>query len=145
MTTLSRRFDVTKIAVAALDDWIAEVGRQWNKNPRTVFAARLCVAELASNAVLHGVTHSDDDHLVVTLRCCDDGIEIEFIDTLAPFDPTSVAIPNSTGSSDVAKASIGGRGLLLIAAYSEDVAYRHDGLYNRATLKVNSEQPNLWA
>jgi hypothetical protein len=78
-----------------------------------------------------------------TLRCCDDGIEIEFMDTLAPFDPTSVAIPNSTGSSDVAKASVGGRGLMLIAAYSEHVAYRHDGFYNRVTLKVNSEQPNL--
>ena len=58
------------------------------------------------------------------------------MDTLAPFDPTSVAIPNPTGSSDVAKASIRGRGLPLIAAYSEDVAYRHDGFYNRATLKV---------
>jgi anti-sigma regulatory factor (Ser/Thr protein kinase) len=136
MPVQTRTFGANKIGAAAIDDWITDVGRQWGKSPRTVFAARLCVAELAANAIEHGVARSNDDHIVVTLQASDDGIGIEFMDTMEPFDPTAVAAPKPESSPDPAAASVGGRGLMLIRAYSEDLAYRYDGRYNRVTLKI---------
>jgi anti-sigma regulatory factor (Ser/Thr protein kinase) len=138
MPVETRTFAANKIAAAAIDDWIVDVGRQWDKSPRTVFAARLCVAELAANAIEHGVARSNDDHVVVTLQGRDDGIGIEFMDTMEPFDPTAAAVPKPDASPNAADASVGGRGLMLIRAYAEDLAYRHDGRYNRVTLKIPS-------
>jgi len=102
-----------------------------------MFAARLCVSELAANAVEHGIaTAGADDRIVVTLSRCDDGIVIEFRDSRRPFDPTShVATPPP---ESIYAAEIGGRGLMLVRAYSRDLAYRHDGRENRVTLKIAS-------
>jgi anti-sigma regulatory factor (Ser/Thr protein kinase) len=65
-----------------------------------------------------------------------DGIGIEFMDSREPFDPTRVAIEAPADSIEA--ADIGGRGLMLLRAYGKDIAYRHDGTYNRVLLKIRS-------
>ena len=117
-----------------LDDWVEEVGREWNISARTIFGARLCLAELVNNVIEHGRDRHDDDHIVVKLSRYDGGFEIEFMDTRGPFDPTG-AVPRAQDLMD----SIGGRGLMLIHAYASELGYRYDGRYNHTTLKIASK------
>jgi anti-sigma regulatory factor (Ser/Thr protein kinase) len=132
----SRTFRVNSDDVGAIDSWVEQVALQWGQSQRTVFRARLCVAELAANVVEHGVARSGDDRIVVTLRRFGDGIGVEFLDSCAPFDPTAAigAVENAT----IESLSPSGRGLMLIRSYAKDIAYCNDGTCNRTTLKIKS-------
>ena len=154
-TAETRTFGVCPGDIAAIDDWIEEVGRTWSASASAVFAARLCVAELAANVAEHGITGCGDGRIIVTLRRCDDGIGIEFMDNGGAFNPAlaaaaaaAAAAPGGRsvvppgGPSDVASAAVGGRGLVLVRAFAHDLAYRHDGRCNRVTLKIKSASPD---
>jgi serine/threonine-protein kinase RsbW len=137
----SRSFGVESRDVRAIDDWIEQIGREWGASDRTIFRGRLCVAELAANVVEHGAPGAGTDRMIVSLRRLDDGIEIEFSDTLAPFDPTRTATAAQIGALET--VSPGGRGLALVRTYAEDIAYRHDGTYNRVMLTVRATAPDI--
>ncbi|HYW61459.1 MAG TPA: ATP-binding protein [Xanthobacteraceae bacterium] len=144
--TETRRSGVSAQGVVALDAWVESVGRRWGRSERTVFAARLCIAELAGNVVEHGGATSAEDHIIVTLHCRSNGIGIEFLDTGAPFDPTGSAVVAKSAAKSGAKsaaqpapsgsATEGGRGLMLVRAYAKNLSYRRDGLYNRIEMTV---------
>ena len=142
----TRRSGVSAQGVVALDAWVESVGRRWGRSERTVFAARLCIAELAGNVVEHGGATSAEDHIIVTLHCRSNGIGIEFLDTGAPFDPTVSAVVAKSAAKSGAKsaaqpapsgsATEGGRGFMLVRAYAKDLSYRRDGPYNRIEMTV---------
>jgi serine/threonine-protein kinase RsbW len=134
----TRAFGITRGGVALIDDWLEQVGGAWGADARTMFRVRLCVAELAANAVEHGVPRSGADEMAVTLRRVPDGIAVEFRDTRAPFDPT--APPSRPRADSIATAQPSGRGLLLLHAYARNLAYSYDGTHNRVTLTVASER-----
>jgi anti-sigma regulatory factor (Ser/Thr protein kinase) len=135
----TRSFALDPRGIGAADEWIAAVGEEWRCDERTTFAARLCVAELAGNALEHGIPTADADRFTVTLDRHGDGIRIEVIDSRAPFDPSSVA--PATAAASIEDAAIGGRGLVLVRAYAQSLAYRHDGAHNRVTLRIAARQP----
>src|SRR5262245_58103904 len=83
----TRQFGMSGSEVAAIDSWLETVGTRWGASERAIFGARLCVAELAANALEHGRARADADHIVVTLRRLGGGIDVEFLDSRAPFDP----------------------------------------------------------
>jgi len=132
----SRTFRVSTDDVGAIDSWIEQVAAQWGESERTVFRARLCIAELAANVVEHGIARSDRDRIVVTLRHLGDGIGVEFLDSCGPFDPTVAAV--AAGAASIESVSDGGRGLMLVRAYAHDISYSNDGTCNRITLKIKS-------
>jgi len=121
--------------VAAIDTWLEEIGARWGASERAIFAVRLCIAELAANVVEHGIARTSADHMVVTLRRLGSGIDVEFLDSRAPFDPTGHASPEARS---LEAASPGGRGLMLLQAYASGLTYSHDGTYNRVHLTINS-------
>ena len=133
--TLTRTFGVALEDIAVIDGWIEQVGRDWGTGKRSVFGARLCVAELAANVIEHG-SPKDGDHIAITLRRIPGGIAVEFADCGAPFDPT--AVPDTPQGTTLKTVTIGGRGLLLGRAYAAEFTYRRDGGRNCITLKVNS-------
>lgn len=134
----TRAFRADATDVAQIDDWIEAVGAAWSESERTLFAARLCVSELAANVIEHGLPAfdeaSDKDRIVVTLRRLPEGLGIEVADWRRQFDPTSVAAPER--SDAIESASVGGRGLLLVRKYSTRFAYSRDGGANRVTLLI---------
>jgi serine/threonine-protein kinase RsbW len=134
----TRSFAARPSEVAVMDDWIEAVGGQWGSDERALFAARLCVAELAANAVEHGTATQDDDRITVTLRRYGEDLEIEVLDTRTRFDPSS-ATP--TAAPSPTETAIGGFGLRLVRAYAENLAYCHDGTHNRVTLTVKARAP----
>jgi anti-sigma regulatory factor (Ser/Thr protein kinase) len=132
----TRTFGVSSDEVVAIDSWVEQVGLRWGESERTVFRARLCIAELAANVVEHGIPRSGVDRIVVTLRHLGNGIGIEFLDACEPFDSSRKVLVAKPASIETASA--GGRGLMLIHAYAEDLAYRDDGTGNRVMLNVTA-------
>jgi len=130
----TQTFAVTARDLRLIDDWIEAVGARWQANERAVFAARLCVAELASNVLEHAAATAAPDRITVTLRRCGDAIGVAFVDSRTPFDPTR-PLPAATAES-IAGLTPGGRGLRLLHAYAADLAWRHDGTCNRVTFNV---------
>lgn len=137
MNVETRAFGVSSAEIGAIDDWVAQIGRAWGEGERTVFRARLCIAELAANVLEHAVPKSGSGPIVVTLRHLNDGIGIEFRDSCAPFDPRAQVAATSEASTDSARD--GGRGLRLLQAYAKELSHCHDGSGNRVTLKIRSD------
>lgn len=129
-----RTFSTTVAAIAEMDSWIEEVGRLWHQTERTVFSARLCVAELAANVIEHGVSRDADDQIVVTLRHQSDGMTIEFVDSRTAFDPTRPVV--APVDDRLETISISGRGLALLQAFARDMTYHRDGQHNRVSLTI---------
>lgn len=132
--TETRTFAADRQGIAAIDSWIESLGPPWGESERTLFRARLCVAELAANVVEHGIRQTAEDHISVTLRLARDGIVIEFVDSRSPFDPTGK--PDTVQPATIDAATPGGRGLRLVNAYASNFTYRRDGIYNRVTLLI---------
>jgi len=132
--TETRSFGMSASDVAAIDDWLEKIGARWGASERAIFGVRLCVAELAANAIEHGVPGTGADHMVVTVRRLGSGIEVEFLDSRAPFDPTGDVPAPAAQSTE----SPGGRGLTLLRAYAGGLTYSHDGTYNRVRLTIRS-------
>src|SRR5262245_42279517 len=132
----TRSFGMSGSDVAAIDSWLEEIGARRGASQRAIFAVRLCIAELAANAVQHGVARTDADHMVVKLRRLGSGIEVDFLDSRAPFDPTGPA--RGPDAQSLESASPGGRGMMLLQAYAIGLTYSHDCTYNRVHLTINS-------
>jgi serine/threonine-protein kinase RsbW len=135
----TRTFGVSVSEIGEIDRWVEQVGMQWGENERTIFGARLCIAELAANVLEHGIAKVANDHIAITLRRSGDGIAIEFVDARDPFDPTTgEALARPAATLD--EAEPGGRGLRLLRAFADDLSYSNDGTFNRVTLKVRSDR-----
>jgi serine/threonine-protein kinase RsbW len=132
----TRTFGVSSDEVSAIDGWVEKVAAQWGQSERAVFGARLCIAELAANVLEHGGASSSDDHIIVTICRLDDGIEIEFLDSRAAFDPTAKSVATKSASAECEDA--GGLGLMLLQARADELTYCNDGTYNRVKLKIKS-------
>jgi len=130
----TRTFGMSRKDVVAIDDWLEEIGARWDTDKRMMFGARLCIAELAANALEHGTPVSSDDHMIVTVRSVCRRIEVEFLDSRALFDPT--AAPKALRREPPDPADPTGRGLHLIHRYAEELTYSHDGKYNRVGLTI---------
>jgi anti-sigma regulatory factor (Ser/Thr protein kinase) len=130
----TQTFAVTARDLGLIDDWIEAVGARWQANERAVFAARLCVAELASNVLEHAAPTAAPDRITVTLSRCGAGLAVAFADSRTPFDPTR-PLPAAT-AQNIAGVTPGGRGLRLLHAYAADLAWRHDGTCNQVTFKI---------
>ena len=137
----TQTFAVTARDLGLIDDWIEQVGARWQAGERTVFAARLCVAELAANVLEHGAVTAAPDRITVTLSRCGDAIGVAFADGRTPFDPTR-RLPTDAAANvpatTVEGLAPGGRGLRLLHAYAADLAWRHDGTCNRVTFKAGA-------
>ena len=133
--TEARMFAADPGEVARLDEWIGAVGQGWGVSEKTIFAARLCVAELFANVLEHGVAKPDDRVTVILLRR-PDGLGVAFDDTSASFDPTAAVAAQPAQSIEAATAA--GRGLMLLRNYARDLAYHRDGAGNHLTFWVET-------
>jgi anti-sigma regulatory factor (Ser/Thr protein kinase) len=118
--------------VGAIDDWVEHVAAQLGASEQAAFGARLCIAELAANVLEHGISCSGHDHIIITIDRLGDRIGVEFSDSRVAFDPTLEV------SAECDPTSVGGRGLVLLHAYADDLSYVNDGAYNRLKFKVKS-------
>jgi anti-sigma regulatory factor (Ser/Thr protein kinase) len=127
-----RTFGVSVGDVTAIDSWVEDVTARLGVSEQMAFRTRVCIAELAANVLEHGMCPAENDHIVISIHGLEDGINVEFLDTRGAFDPTAKsAAPRTIDSS-----STGGRGLLVLHAYTDNMKYANDGTYNCVKFKV---------
>jgi anti-sigma regulatory factor (Ser/Thr protein kinase) len=117
----TQAFHATAAQIGEMDRWVEELGTQWGIPERTVFRARVCIAEVAANVLEHGVTQPEQDQIIITLRNQAPAVEIEIADTGKAFNPVE---PPADASAE--SATDGGRGLQLLHSYASAMDYKRE-------------------
>ncbi|MPM97934.1 Serine-protein kinase RsbW [bioreactor metagenome] len=109
------------------------VERSLPERPDLAFAANLCLEELATNPIQHGLQGAQDRRIHVRLSISDEWLEILLKDDAPPFDPFSEA-PAPALEADVDARPIGGLGVHLVKTMMDDVRAYYDGSGNLIVL-----------
>lgn len=119
-------------------DWVEAWAAERGLSADTSFAMRLCAEEAVTNIVLYaydggpGWTRIEAD-------LAGDQAHIRIIDRGSPFD---VAHAGPYGSeADIESATIGGRGIRLMWAFSNGLAYSRVGQENHLVLSFLTTRP----
>ena len=93
------------------------------------FSANLCLEELITNTMLHGLKGATDRFIHVRISISNEWLEILLKDDAPPFDPFMQApIPNF--ATDISKRRVGGLGVHLVKTLMDDVHAFYDGTGN---------------
>jgi anti-sigma regulatory factor (Ser/Thr protein kinase) len=118
----TQAFHASAADIGEMDRWVEELGVRWGIAERTVFRARVCIAEIAANVLEHGATRPDGDQIIITLRDQAPAVEVEIADTGRAFNPvTPPAEAEAAGAQ-----SDGGRGLQLLRSYASAIDYKRE-------------------
>jgi anti-sigma regulatory factor (Ser/Thr protein kinase) len=114
--------------LARASDWLAVWADQRRMPKDVVFAIRLCLEEVLANIVMHAFD-GGEHAILLSIRSDVTEVVVSVEDDGRPFD--ILATPNTTMTAvSLVEAESGGRGLSLIKAYANHLAYRHDGGWN---------------
>lgn len=102
--------------------------------PKTGYTLALIVEELVTNIVKYGYAGADAGPLQLTVRLDGGRVVGTLVDAGAPFDPTAMKTPDV--EADVDDRRIGGLGVHLVRAMSEDFTYRRDGAHNVVSFRL---------
>jgi anti-sigma regulatory factor (Ser/Thr protein kinase) len=128
----ARSFDARPDELVAIDDFIIAFGLANGVPDKIVFRARVCIAELAANALEHGRAQPGVDNFEVGIAT--DGpkaLKVTFADTTPAFDPTGP----EPELDDRDAERVGGRGLKLVHGLPTASRYGHDGHRNIVQLQ----------
>lgn len=132
----TQAFHASAADIGEMDRWVEELGARWGIPERTVFRARVCIAEIAANVLEHGATRPDGDQIIITLRDQAPAVEIEIADTGKAFNPvTSAAEADAEADRS---ATEGGRGLQLLHSYASAIDYKRERDRNILLFRVLS-------
>jgi anti-sigma regulatory factor (Ser/Thr protein kinase) len=120
----TQAFHANAADIGEMDRWVEELGVRWGIPERTVFRARVCIAEIAANVLEHGAARPGGDQIIVTLRDQAPAVEIEIADTGKAFNPVT---PQAGADAAAAQsATEGGRGLQLLRSYASAIDYKRE-------------------
>lgn len=116
---------------------IAELAEQVEavlpQRPDLAFTANLCLEELITNTIQHGLSGVPDRRIHVRISMNDEWLEIILKDDAPPFDPFAEAPLADTGL-DVEQRPIGGLGVHLVKTMMDEVRAYYDGSGNLIVL-----------
>jgi anti-sigma regulatory factor (Ser/Thr protein kinase) len=118
-----------------VEAWLAELAEAWVLPPQTAFAVDLVVNEAVTNTISYGYQDAATHEISIRLTDSADAVEIEISDDARPFDPFS--LPPMVIGTDLAEASIGGRGIHLIKTYTDERRYSFISGRNHLKLRVS--------
>jgi serine phosphatase RsbU (regulator of sigma subunit)/anti-sigma regulatory factor (Ser/Thr protein kinase) len=97
------------------------------------FTANLCLEELITNTIQHGLGSAPDRVICVRLSLSDEWLEIVVKDDAPPFDPFAQA-PAPDLDADLDARAIGGLGVHLVKTMMDDARAYYDGSGNLIVL-----------
>lgn len=97
------------------------------------FSVNLCLEELITNTILHGLKGAADRFIHVQINISDEWLEILLKDDAPPFDPFMQA-PKPNLDLDVNERPIGGLGVHMVKKLMDDVHADYDGSGNLIVL-----------
>ena len=113
-------------------EWIAAWAAGHGFDDDAQFAMRLCIEELVTNWVHHGLVQAPQDHLVhLKAWTIPEGAVVDILDDGKPFDIATAPEPEHKPS--IEEASIGGRGIRLMRAFSHHIDWKNEKGGNHTT------------
>ncbi len=122
---LSRVEEIAPLA-EAVDEALAE-------RPDVAFAVNLCLEELITNTIQHGLHGVPDRSIHVRLSRSDEWLEIILKDDAPPFDPF-VEAPAPCLDAGVEERAVGGLGVHMVKTMMDEVRAFYDGSGNLIVL-----------
>ena len=105
------------------------------------FSANLCLEELISNTILHGLKGAADRFIHVQISLSNEWLEILLKDDAPRFDPFMQA-PNPNLDLDINERPIGGLGIHMVKKLMDKVHAEYDGTGNLIVLLKNLHHQN---
>lgn len=93
------------------------------------FSANLCLEELITNTITHGLKGATDRYIHVRISRSKDWLEILVKDDAPPFDPFTQA-PRPELDLEINQRPVGGLGVHLVKTVMDEVRAYHDGRGN---------------
>jgi serine phosphatase RsbU (regulator of sigma subunit)/anti-sigma regulatory factor (Ser/Thr protein kinase) len=123
---LASRLEAIAVLAQAVDDALPE-------RPDLAFSANLCLEELITNIIVHGLKGRSDRDIHVRMSMSPEWLEIVLKDDAPPFDPFSQAPPPDL-DAEVEDRAIGGLGVHLVKQLMDDARAYYDGSGNLIVL-----------
>ena len=112
---------------------LAEAVNKALPNRDLAFFANLCLEELITNTILHGLKGAADRFIHVQISISDEWLEILLKDDAPRFDPFLQA-PSPNLDLDINERPIGGLGVHMVKKLMDDVHAYYDGTGNLIVL-----------
>jgi serine/threonine-protein kinase RsbW/sigma-B regulation protein RsbU (phosphoserine phosphatase) len=104
--------------------------------PDLAFSTTICLEELITNTIAHGLGNAPDHSIRVRILRSHEGLEISIKDDAPAFDPFHEApLPDLDG--DIENRTVGGLGLHIVRTLMDEAWASYDGTGNLITLKKN--------
>lgn len=116
--------------IAALADAVGHALREY---PDLIFPVNLCLDELITNTITHGLQDGQRGEIIVILRAVEGYLEILIDDDAPEFDPFSAIHPDL--DLPIEKRPIGGLGVHFVKTMMDDCQYMRRDRQNRILLK----------
>lgn len=121
-------------ALAHLSEWIQGVARKYGLSDRCTFRLELVLVEAVTNIVQYAGAANGDLEIMVEIGCTDERVFVQLEDTGRLFDPT--AAPAHVQPQNLDDATIGGLGIHLLRAYTEELEYRRVDQRNQLRMTI---------
>jgi len=118
----------------SLTDMIGSCAKAQGLSNKRINEIRIAAEEALMNIFNYAYREKEGDVEVVCKTVPGSTFVIEITDTGIPFDPFSVAEPDTT--QDIDMRQIGGMGIFLIRKLTDDFRYRRDGNKNIQELVI---------
>jgi len=129
-----------RAAIVEFAEWAQAWATAHALNQELGFALRLCVEEAVTNIVFYAYDGVEAANTVGVSAALGGGaVTLTISDLGRPFDVAAAADPGREG--DIQTATVGGRGIRLIRAFSDKTAYARVGPRNQLTLTFLTDAP----
>lgn len=121
------RLDALAPLAQAVEGWLSAF-------PGLAHPLNLCLDELLTNTITHGLGGASDHWIVLDGVCADGWLQLTLRDDAPPFDPFAEARqPDLTAG--IEERPIGGLGVHFVRTLMDEVSASHDGRGNCITLR----------
>ena len=128
----SLEIDATLDSLRPVGQWLKDAAREGGLAHEVSFGLDLAVHEAVANIVQHGCRDSGCHRIDLRIRVDERRVKVDIEDDAIPFDPLSVAPPPAPRRlEDVIP---GGRGVLLMRQFTDEIRYRRENGRNVLTL-----------
>ena len=122
-----------------LNPWLEQCANTIGLSARGTFRLQLLLEEIVMN-IFENAYVDEAEHLIdIRLNAWEEGLTIRIEDDGVPFDQT--VVPEKPIVTDIETIQIGGLGLRLISAYSDQQNYQRRDDKNILTLKITDSEP----
>jgi sigma-B regulation protein RsbU (phosphoserine phosphatase) len=125
--------------LAKLNHTLAEFGQRHQLPEAVLFAIKLTLEEIVTNAISHNFTDEREHRISIRLTLEQSVLRAEVEDDGRPFNPLEIPAPDP--KQPLEERPVGGLGIHLVRTLMDEVAYRRQNSRNVLVLKKEITEP----